>query len=92
MKIKEIYKIRPDILAQYFNEIIELKYDKILKKNIYLEENHIIILCNQKTYIINIIEFNNKLYWHLYYNNITILFYLSIESFINIINLIQNDN
>lgn len=92
MKLKKIYKIRPDILAKYLNEIIKFKYNKILKKNIYLEKNSITILYNNKTYIISVIEFDNELYWHLYHDSKTILFCLSLKSFKYIINLIHKNN
>ena len=92
MKLKKIYKIRPDILAKYLNEIIKFKYNKILKNNIYLEKNSITILYNNKTYIISVIEFDNELYWHLYYDYKTILFCLSLKSFKEIINLIHKNN
>lgn len=92
MKPNKEFTKRPDILAKYFNEIIKLKYDVILKKHIYLEESNIIILYNDKTYTINIIELNDQLYWRLSYNCKDRLFDLSIESFKNIISLIQIKN
>ncbi len=57
----------PKVLTQYFNQYILGNLDNYKKKgfNIYLSDEEIIVIYDEKEYTINIVIKDNDYYWHL---------------------------